>query len=151
MAASLVVRFRRELFLAVYKNFIQAVDNGINQYDTDQSPKYANNTTLSSRISTFNLNWYDDDQSPEKEDQAFQHAMTVAGSEFMDCIHFHAKSWLPARAVVMECLAARKNIHPSGEIMLLSRSCPWKLHIFELEVEMKIDPVLKYVIYQVLV
>ncbi|XP_076915285.1 uncharacterized protein LOC143574582 [Bidens hawaiensis] len=138
------------LFLAVYKNFIEAVDaidNGINQYETDQSPKYVNTTTLSSRISRLNLNWYDDDQSPEKEDQAFQHAMTLVGS---DCIHFHAKSWLPARAVVMECLAARKNIDPSGEIMLLTRSCPWKLHIFELEVEMKIDPVLKYVIYQVL-
>ncbi|MFS7961682.1 putative metal-dependent protein hydrolase [Helianthus anomalus] len=139
------------LFLAVYRNFVEAVDaidNGINQYETDQLPRYVNNTTLSSRISRLNLNWYDEDQSPEKEDEAFQHAMTLAGNEFMDCIHFHAKSWLPARLVVMECLAARKNIDSSGEIMLLTRSCPWKLHIFDLEVEMKVDPVLKYVIYQ---
>ncbi|KAI3818042.1 hypothetical protein L1987_11844 [Smallanthus sonchifolius] len=139
------------LFLAVYKNFIEAVDaidNGINHYETDEPPRYVNNTTLSSRISRLNVNWYDDDQSPEKEDQAFQHAMALAGNEFMNSIHFHAKSWLPARLVVMECLAARKNIDSSGEIMLLTRSCPWKLHIFDLEVEMKIDPVLKYVIYQ---
>ncbi|KAI7735862.1 hypothetical protein M8C21_000235 [Ambrosia artemisiifolia] len=74
--------------------------------------------------------------------------MALAGNEFMDCIHFHIKSWLPARLVVMERLAARKNIDSSGEIMLLTRSCPWKLHIFDLEVEMKIDPALKYVIYQ---
>nr|KAJ0189506.1 hypothetical protein LSAT_V11C800390480 [Lactuca sativa] len=139
------------LFSAVYRNFVEAVDaidNGINQYETNQPPRYVNNTTLSSRISRLNLNWYEADQSPEKEDQAFQHAMNLAGSEFMDCIHFHAKSWLPARSVVMECLATRKNIDSSGEIMLLTMSCPWKLHIFELEVEMKIDPVLKYVIYQ---
>ncbi|XP_024991174.1 UPF0160 protein MYG1, mitochondrial-like isoform X4 [Cynara cardunculus var. scolymus] len=139
------------LFLAVYKNFVEAVDaidNGINQYETDQPPRYVNNTTLSSRISRLNMNWYDTDQSSEKEDQAFQHAMALAGSEFINCIHFHAKSWLPARSVVMECLAARKDIDPSGEIMLLTKSCPWKFHIFDLEVELKIDPLLKYVIYQ---
>ncbi|KAI3517753.1 hypothetical protein L1887_16972 [Cichorium endivia] len=139
------------LFSAVYKNFVEAVDaidNGINQYETDQPPRYLNNTTVSSRISRLNMNWYDADQSPQKEDQAFQQAMSLAGSEFMDCIYFHAKSWLPARSVVMECLATRKNIDSSGEIMLLTRSCPWKLHIFDLEVDMKIDPVIKYVIYQ---
>lgn len=139
------------LFRAVYKNFIEAVDavdNGISRYETDQPPKYVNNTSLSSRVSRMNLNWYDDDQSPEKEDQAFQQAMKLAGTEFMDCINFHAKSWLPARSVVMECLAERKNVDSSGEIMLLTRSCPWKLHIFDLEAEMKIDPALKYVIYQ---
>lgn len=30
------------------------------------------------------MNWYDDDQSPEKEDQAFQQAMNLTGTEFMD-------------------------------------------------------------------
>ncbi|KAI3731371.1 hypothetical protein L1987_62559 [Smallanthus sonchifolius] len=120
------------LFLAVYKNFIEevdAIDNGINQYETDQPPRYVNNTTLSSRIPRLNVNWYDDDQSPEKEDQAFQHAMALAGNEFMDSIHFHAKSWLPARLVVMECLAARKNIDSGGEIMLLTRSCPMEMEV----------------------
>ncbi|GJT50623.1 UPF0160 protein-like protein [Tanacetum coccineum] len=139
------------LYRAVYMNFIEAVDavdNGISRYETDQPPKYVNNTSLSSRVSRMNINWYDDDQSPEKEGQAFQQAMKLAGDEFMDCISFHAKSWLPGRSVVMECLAERKNVDSSGEIMLLTRSCPWKLHIFDLEAEMKIDPVLKYVIYQ---
>nr|GEU31969.1 metal-dependent protein hydrolase [Tanacetum cinerariifolium] len=89
-----------------------------------QPPKYVNNTSLSSRVSRMNINWHDDDQSPEKEDQAFQQAMKLAGDEFMDCINFHAKSWLPGRSVVMECLAKRKNVDSSGEIMLLTRSCP---------------------------
>jgi hypothetical protein len=39
-------------------------------------------------------------------------------------INFHAKSWLPARSIVMECLASREDIDHSGEIMVLTRSCP---------------------------
>ncbi|KAM7494389.1 hypothetical protein LguiB_028998 [Lonicera macranthoides] len=140
-----------KLFLAVYKSFmeaIDAIDNGINQYDTDQPPRYVNNTHLSSRVGKFNLDWIEPDQSPEKENEAFHRAMALAGSEFLDSVRFHAKSWLPARSIVMECLAARHTIDPSGEIMVLDKFCPWKLHLFELEQEMKIEPLIKYVIYQ---
>ncbi|KAK1258382.1 hypothetical protein QJS04_geneDACA007008 [Acorus gramineus] len=172
------------LFLAVYKSFmelslvslkivaIDAIDNGINQFDTDKPPKYVNNTTLSSRVGRLNLDWMDPDQSQEKENEAFQRAMVLAGSEFLENVCFHARSWLPARSIVMECLTAREKIDPSGEIMVLDRFCPvmlifvlyqhdihrrfqefkegdqWKLHLFELEEEMKIDPPIKYVLYQ---
>ncbi|KAJ9677434.1 hypothetical protein PVL29_022429 [Vitis rotundifolia] len=119
------------LFLAVYKSFMEAVDavdNGINQYDTeDQPPRYVNNTHLSSRVGKLNLDWMDPDQSAEKENEAFERAMNLTCSEFLDNVRFHAKSWLPARSIVMECLA---------------------LHLFELEEEMKIDPPIKYVLYQ---
>ncbi|XP_010503595.1 PREDICTED: UPF0160 protein-like [Camelina sativa] len=139
------------LFLAVYKNFIEAVDaidNGIHQYDTDQPPRYVNNTSLGHRIGRLNLDWIEPDQSSAKEDEAFHRAMELAGSEFLECVHFHAKSWLPARSIVMECLAKRYDIDSTGEIMKLSKQCPWKLHIFELEEEMKTDPPIKYVLYQ---
>ncbi|KAJ4846330.1 hypothetical protein Tsubulata_005924 [Turnera subulata] len=139
------------LYLAIYKNFmeaIDAIDNGINQYDTDQPPKYVNNTHLSSRVGKLNLDWTEPDQSSEKENEAFQRAMALTGSEFLDNLRFVAKSWLPARSIVMECLAARFNIDPSGEIMVLNRFCPWKLHLFELEEELKIEPSIKYVLYE---
>ncbi|KAJ7942938.1 UPF0160 protein MYG1, mitochondrial [Quillaja saponaria] len=139
------------LFLAVYKSFmeaIDAIDNGINQYDTDQPPKYVNNSHLSSRVGRLNLDWTEPDQSSEKENEAFQRAMALAGSEFLDSVRFHAKSWLPARSIVMETIAARQNIDSSGEIMVLTKFCPWKLHLFELEVEMKIEPLIKFVLYQ---
>ncbi|XP_075485503.1 uncharacterized protein LOC142525197 isoform X1 [Primulina tabacum] len=141
----------QRLFLAVYKSFmeaIDAIDNGISQYDTDQTPRYVNGTHLSSRVGKLNLDWIDPDQSAEKENAAFNRAMALAGSEFLDSIRSHARSWLPARSIVMECLAARHDIDPSGEIMVLNRFCPWKLHLFELEEEEKIDPSLKYVLYQ---
>ncbi|XP_010252461.1 PREDICTED: UPF0160 protein C694.04c [Nelumbo nucifera] len=139
------------LFQAIYKSFmeaIDAIDNGINQYDTDQPPRYVNNTHLSSRVGRLNLDWMDPDQSAEKENEAFQHAMNLAGSEFLESVRFHVKSWLPARSIVIECLAARGDVDSSGEIMVLNKFCPWKLHLFELEEEMKIDPLIKYVLYQ---
>ncbi|KAL8150310.1 hypothetical protein V2J09_020118 [Rumex salicifolius] len=139
------------LFIAIYKSFmeaIDAVDNGINQYDTDQPPKYVNNTHLSLRVGRLNLDWTDPDQSSEKENEAFQRAMNLAGGEFLDRVKFHVKSWLPARSIVMKCFSARNEVDPSGEIVVLDTFCPWKLHLFELEEEMKIDPPVKYILYQ---
>ncbi|KAG8381099.1 hypothetical protein BUALT_Bualt06G0087000 [Buddleja alternifolia] len=141
------------LFLTVYRNFIEAVDaidNGINQYSKYQLPRFVNNTSLSSRVERMNPDWTDPDRSPSKEDEAFQRAMQLAGTELLECIRFHAKSWLPARSVVMDSLLARKTVDSSGEIIVLAHSVPWKLHIFELEKEMKIISTIKYVIYPVL-
>ncbi|KAL8538081.1 hypothetical protein ACS0TY_000144 [Phlomoides rotata] len=139
------------LFVTIYKNFIEqavdAIDNGISQYNTDKLPRFVNNTSLSSRVERLNPDWIDLDQSSAKEDEAFQQAMKLAGNELLECIHFHAKSWLPARSVVMNSLLTRKNVDSNGEILVLTRSVPWKLHIFELEKEMKITPSIKYVIY----
>ncbi|KAI0501024.1 hypothetical protein KFK09_019242 [Dendrobium nobile] len=139
------------LYLAVYKNFVEsidAIDNGINQYETDLPPRYVNNTHLSSRVGRLNLDWVEPDQSAAKENEAFQRAMILAGGEFLESIRYHAKSWLPARSIVLECIESRINIYPSGEILVLNKFCPWKLHLFELEEELKIDPPIKYVLYQ---
>ncbi|KAI4338009.1 hypothetical protein L6164_016365 [Bauhinia variegata] len=139
-----------QLYKALYKNFVEAIDatdNGVNQYDLNQPPKYVINTTLSSRIKRLNLDWTDFDQSSERENEAFHQAMALAGSEFLENVHYYAKSWLPARSIVRECLAARGSIDSSGEIIKINQSCPWKLHIHELEEEMKIQPSIKYVIY----
>ncbi|XWS48747.1 hypothetical protein CRYUN_Cryun13aG0102800 [Craigia yunnanensis] len=151
------------LFLAIYKSFMEAGMDRINtigvllspwfsfsyaSFDTDKPPRYVNNTHLSSRVGRLNLDWTDPDQLPEKENEAFQQAMALAGSEFLDGVRFHAKSWLPARSIVMECIEERYDIDPSGEIMVLKRFCPWKLHLFELEEEMKVEPLIKYVFYE---
>ncbi|KAF3794445.1 UPF0160 protein [Nymphaea thermarum] len=141
----------RHLYLAVYKSFmeaIDAIDNGINQYETDQPPRYVNNTGLSSRVGRLNLNWLDPDQSPEKENEAFHRAMELAGGEFLENVRFHARSWLPARSIVMETLSAREKVDASGEIIQLKQFCPWKLHLFELEEALKIEPSIKYVLYE---
>ncbi|PKU68157.1 hypothetical protein MA16_Dca012826 [Dendrobium catenatum] len=91
-----------------HQDAIDAIDNGISRYDTDQPPRYLNNTHLSARIGRLNLDWMDPDQSSEKENTAFEQAMMLAGNEFLE----------------------------------------WKLHLFELEEELKIEPTIKYVLYQ---
>lgn len=39
-------------------------------------------------------------------------------------VRFLARSWLPARSIVMQCLEARLDVDPSGEILVLDRFCP---------------------------
>ncbi|KAL1553144.1 MYG1 protein-like isoform X2 [Salvia divinorum] len=130
----------------VYKA-VDAIDNGISQYNTTQLPRFVNNTSLSLRVERLNPDGICPNQSLAKEDESFQQAMKVAGNEFLECINFHAKSWLPARSIVINSLLARKSIDSSGEIIMLTNSVPWKLHIFELEKELKITPIIKYVVY----
>ncbi|KAI3815525.1 hypothetical protein L1987_15196 [Smallanthus sonchifolius] len=58
------------------------------------------------------------------------------------------KIMAPPCSIVMECLATRTDIVSNGEIMVLDRFCPWKLHLFELEQKLKTEPSIKYVLSQ---
>ena len=50
----------------------------------DQPPRYVNATGLSYRVGRLNLDWVDPDQSSERENEAFQRAMTLSGNEFLE-------------------------------------------------------------------
>ena len=79
-------------FTVFFINILQAIDandNGISRYDTDKPPRYVNNTHLSARVGRLNLDWTDPDQSSDKENEAFQKAMALAGSEFLDVSESH--------------------------------------------------------------
>lgn len=62
---------------------IDGVDNGINLYETDKLPRYANDTHLSARVGRLNPDWMDE-QTPEAEEEAFRKAMSLTGSEFLE-------------------------------------------------------------------
>ena len=105
----------------------------------------------------------------------------------MQSVRYYARSWLPARAIVSDCIADRKEADSSGEILVLKHFCPvssagyqlqfniclyscllsatdiwrfwltdvnmclqWKQHLAELEEELKIEPTIKYVLYEVM-
>lgn len=90
------------LWLAVYKHFMEAVDaidNGVNQWEGDAPPRYINSTHLSARVGALNPTWHQD-QSDEARLAAFGKAVELTGREFMDCVEYYAQSWLPARAFV---------------------------------------------------
>lgn len=40
---------------------------------------------------------------------------------------------MPARDIVLTSLKARKNIHPSGRIVVFEQFAPWKEHLFDIE------------------
>lgn len=139
-----------QVFLAVYKSFmeaIDAVDNGVNQYDVDAPPRYVNKTDLSSRVGFLNPDWTEE-ATQEREDAAFRRAMELTGAEFSEAVRYYSKSWLPARAIVAESLAERHKADPSGEIVILKSYCPWKDHLAQLEEEQRVDPSIKYILYE---
>ena len=138
------------VYLAVYQNFmeaIDAIDNGVNQFDSDSPPKYVNNTHLGARVARLNPEW-NEETSEVLENERFTKAMSLTGKEFDEAVAYYAKSWLPARGYVLEALQRRKGIHPSGEIMKLTTHCPWKEHLYQLEEELGIGGLLKYVLYE---
>ena len=60
-----------------------------------------------------------------------------------------AQAWLPARDYVKAALEGRAEVHASGEVIRLARSCPWKEHLYELEAEMGLPKPIKFCIYEV--
>ena len=56
-------------------------------------------------------------------------------------------SWLPARDIVAAALDAAPSVHPSGEVILLETTCPWKAHLMELEEERGIAGSVKYALF----
>ncbi|KAI5084057.1 hypothetical protein GOP47_0000226 [Adiantum capillus-veneris] len=138
------------VYIALYKSFVEAIDaidNGINQYDVTDPPKYVDNTNLSARVAKLNPDWIEE-QSTQKENAAFMQAMELTGKEFSEALRYQARSWLPARTVVANCLASRFEVDKTGEIMVLKEFCPWKLHLFEIEEELKLEPSIKYALYE---
>ena len=139
-----------KIYLKTYKTFVEAVDavdNGVNMFDTDAPAKYENNTGLSARVGKLNPAW-NEPQDPEIQLAQFRKAMEMAGSEFVAAVKYYGLSWLPARKHVEEALAAAADAHPSGKIIKLPCYCPWKEHLFELEEEKGADPKPLYALYE---
>uniref|UniRef100_A0A2L2YB76 UPF0160 protein MYG1, mitochondrial n=1 Tax=Parasteatoda tepidariorum TaxID=114398 RepID=A0A2L2YB76_PARTP len=135
------------IFNKLYENLIQevdAIDNGIDACKTTDVV-YKVHTHLSARIKHLNPPWNEKNQD---ETKCFKKACELAEQEFLDRVNFYGKVWLPARDIVKQAIKNRHSVHPSGEIMEFeSGGCPWKEHLYDLETSMKIEPLIKFVIY----
>jgi len=125
---------------------LDALDNGVQVAD---EPRYRFVTHLGARIGRLNPSWQEE-SSPAAENSRFKEALLVAAKELCDIVCGYATHWLPARTLVDEALSNRRKVHESGEIMLLSRYCPWQDHLFDLEEEEEAHrtPLVKYVLFQ---
>lgn len=107
------------LWLRVYRFFIEAVDavdNGVNRFDVDATPKYEQNTCLPSRVGFLNPPW-NVPHTNDDLDRQFAKAMALTGREFEDALSYSAESWLPGRALVEEAIRAAPDVHSSGALL----------------------------------
>jgi len=63
-------------------------------------------------------------------------------------VDYFAKAWLPARSIVERAISSRFSVDHSGQIILLDQFCPWKDHLYDIEHEMNLKPVIIYVLFQ---
>jgi len=137
-----------KVFDKVYENFVEeidAIDNGISTHDGE--PRYSINTNLSSRVAHLAPSWQD--PSPDY-DAGFCQAMDLTRTEFQDRVNYYGKVWWGARDTVAKVLQGRFQCHSSGRVLDFSTGgCPWKEHLFELEVEegLKEDSNILYAIF----
>jgi uncharacterized UPF0160 family protein len=123
------------IFKKLYEDFIEhidAIDNGISI--NDSVPKYYVSTTLSNRVGQLNPRW-NEIQNTDAFNNKFKIAMEITGLEFLTFLEDSVLSWWPARSIVLDSFSTTHSIHPTKKIMILEQSCPWKDHLFELEIE----------------
>lgn len=134
------------IYKKVYENFVEeldAIDNGIPM--TDKEPRYKIRTHLSSRVDKLNPEW--NTKQTEDLDKLFEEAMNLVRDEFWSVLNYFISIWLPARDYVKSSLENRFQVHESGKILEFTERFPWKEHLFDLEKEMKLEQIAKFVIF----
>ena len=117
------------LYLKMYQDFVEAfdgIDNGISQYVSSEPPRYRSRTDISSRVGALNPRW----NEPSNDDvllERFERASEMAGTEFKERLDYLAKAWLPARDIVKRAVEKRKDVHPSGKVLIFDEFAPWKV------------------------
>lgn len=138
----------------MYNSFmeaIDAIDTGVEMVPDGTELVYHDSTGLSRRVSRLNPRWNEvDEATGEKPDHdaRFELASAMCGEEFLSVLTHIVESDIPARSYVERALEKRLETHPSGEIIAFeSGGMPWRNHLYDLEKEHSIDPLIKFVLY----
>ena len=141
------------LYEKLYSDFIEALDahdNGISVYDAKDTAslrKRFNDSgiNLGSLVGDLNHDWSEAGtttttttpasaaEAQRQEDDRFLEASRLMGTSFLRKLDAAHKRWLPARAVVHAAFAGRKEHEPSGRVLVLPQSLPWKDHLYTCE------------------
>lgn len=145
------------VYLKMYNSFmetIDAIDTGVEMIPSGLEATFSDRTGLASRVGRLNPRWNEVDPSTgekPKEDERFEEASALCGSDFLSVLTTIVESDLPAKEIVKKALLKRFDVDPSGEIMTLeSGGLPWKNHLYDLEEENSIedpDSLIKFVLY----
>ncbi|GAA5888747.1 hypothetical protein JCM5296_000090 [Sporobolomyces johnsonii] len=139
------------LWLKMYADFVEAfdgIDNGVTQYISSEPPLYRSRTDISSRVGALNPRW-NEESSDAILDERFEQASQLAGKEFLARLDYLEKAWLPAREIVQRAVEKRKDVHPSGKVLVFDEFAPWKehLHILEQDLAIPADELPLYALY----
>lgn len=140
------------IYQKLYDDFVEAIDandNGISKYNSDQLEKAgieenfkSGGITLPALVGDLN---HDDPLNPgisrnttgspqAEEDYRFGQASALMGNAFLRKLHGAATAWLPARSLVKTAFDQRGTEHPSGQLLVLPRAgIPWKEHLYNIE------------------
>ena len=135
------------LYLKLYEDFIEhidGIDNGVESYENGEK-NYRVTTTLSSRVSR--LFPRKDSGDKNEENERFREAMELTATEFCDSLNYLVQEWLPARSSVQLAMEKATSIHPTGDILKLDQSLPWKGHLIELEGYLNCKGKFKFVLF----
>ena len=90
----------------------------------------------------------DREAAKAREEECFERASALTGAEFADVLDEIVNAWLPARDAVETALLARSTVHSSGQILCFeSGGMPWKSHLYELERQHGVDPLVMFVLF----
>lgn len=132
---------------------LDAIDTGVEPVPDGVVMRYKDSTGLASRVGRLNPRWNEvvndeNGEHPPCPDDRFEQASAICGEDFVATLTGIVESDLPARAFVEEALLARHETDPSGEVVkFTSGGMPWKSHLYDLEREHKVSPLIKFVLY----
>lgn len=130
---------------------LDAIDTGVEMVPEGVEMLYKDSTGLSRRVSRLNPRWNEADDSTGETpspDERFEVASQICGDDFLSIMTHIVESDIPARVFVERTLLKRHETDASGEIVVLeSGGLPWIGHLYELEKEHNVDPLVKFVLY----
>lgn len=141
------------VYVKLYDSLLEAldaVDTGVELAPVGVELLYKDTTGLASRVGRLNPRWNEvdaDGKSPDP-DERFLEALRICGEDFVSVLTKIVESDLPARQFVEKAIMDRAEVDPSGEVICLSSGgLPWRGHLYDLEKEYSIDPLIKFVLY----
>ena len=138
-------KYLEKMYKKIYLDFIMcvdAIDNGIDQYDKDIKPKYKLEGEFNGRISRLNPEW-----NLENVDvnERFKKAWDVAEEEFLYHIKNYSSSYFIVYDIVLK--AIKEALKENKLYFILEINCPWKTCIYEIEKELGVKDKFLYCVH----